>query len=79
MRRIASLALAIAGLTVTALPGLADDQSTGRPYSAVQRAAPSWYGAYDAPYDDSAQGGGFVQRSCTYSGGPKASTTWTCQ
>jgi hypothetical protein len=112
MRRIASLALAIAGLTVTALPGLADDQSIGyatgtiggapawaydqqaqttwRPYGPVQRTAPSSYGSYAqyngypqyngyARYDDYAQGGGYGQRSCTYSGGPKAATTWTCQ
>jgi hypothetical protein len=99
MRRIATLALAIAGLTVTALPGFADDQTIGYatgmiggapawaynqqaqttwwPYGTVQRAAPSSYGAY-TQYDDYAQGG-YAQRSCTYSGGPKVSTAWTCQ
>jgi hypothetical protein len=100
MRKIASIALSIAGLTVTALPGLADDQSIGyaagtigsapawaydqqaqttwRPYGAVQRAAPSSYGAY-AQYGDYAQSGGYAQRSCTYTGGPKVGTSWTCQ
>jgi hypothetical protein len=99
MRRIASIALAIAGLTVTALPGLADDQSisyasgmiggapdraygpraqtTWWPHGIVQQAAPSSYGAY-AQYDDYAQSGGYAQRSCTYTGGPKAGTGWTC-
>jgi hypothetical protein len=100
MRRIASIALAIAGLTVTALPGLADDQSLGyatgtiggapawaydqqaqttwQPYGAVRRTAPSSYGAY-AQYDDNAQRSGYAQRSCTYTGGPKVSTSWACQ
>src|ERR1700686_1501824 len=95
MRSIVSITLAIAGLTVTALPGLADDQSIsyangmigGAPFRAydqqaqttwwprgsVRRAAPSSYGAY-AQYDDYAQSGAYAQRSCTYSGGPKAST-----
>jgi hypothetical protein len=98
MRRIASITLAIAGLTVTALPGLADDQSIsyatgmiGAPFRAydqqarttwwprggVWRAAPSSYGAY-AQYDEPAQSGAYAQRSCTYTGGPKASTGWTC-
>jgi hypothetical protein len=105
MRRIASIALAIAGLTVTALPGLADDQSISYasgligsapiraydqrpqtpwwPRGAAQRAAPSSYGAYAqygdyAQYDDYAQSGAYAPRSCTYTGGPKAGTGWTC-
>jgi hypothetical protein len=100
MPRIASIAVAIAGLTVTALPGLADDQSLGyatgmiggtpawaydqraqntwQPYGAFQRAAPSTYGAY-AQYGDYAQSGEYFQRSCTYTGGPKVGTRWTCQ
>jgi hypothetical protein len=55
-------------------------QATWSPYGAVQRAAPSPYRDY-AQYGDYAQSGygGYGQRGCTYTGGPKASTSWTCQ
>jgi hypothetical protein len=58
-------------------------RTTWWPYGA-QRTAPSSYGAnaqYNdyAQYGDYAQGGGYLQRSCTYTGGPKASSNWTCQ
>jgi hypothetical protein len=93
MRKIASIGVAVAALTLAALPALADDhsisfatgmignaapsarwndrqaQTTRRPNGTVQRAAPSAYGDY-------AQGGGYVQRNCTYVGGPKGD--WTC-
>jgi hypothetical protein len=101
MRQIASIAVAIAALTVTALPGRADDQSidfalgtiggtalpvrgdvpqapiTPRPYSALERGAPALQGT--EAYAGYAQSGGYVQRNCSYSGGPKSGTSWTCQ
>jgi hypothetical protein len=99
MRQIASIAFAIAALTVTALPVHAEDQSIGfavgsigaaapgpdvqqthtipRPDSIVERAAPSpqsteAYGGY-------AGSGGYAQKNCSYTGGPKGGTSWTCQ
>jgi hypothetical protein len=57
MRRIASIGLALAGLTVSALPGLADSQSIGLATGMIG-GAPAW--AYDqqaqvrpAPYGTS--------------------------
>jgi hypothetical protein len=42
------------------------------------------YGGYSqytdyAQYGEPAQSGGYTQGNCTYSGGPKSPTGWTCQ
>jgi hypothetical protein len=69
-----------AGL-IGAAPAWAYDQqtqTTWRPYGWVQPAAPSSYGTY-AQYRDSAQSGGYAQKGCTYNGGPKIGSGWTCQ
>jgi hypothetical protein len=100
MRQIASIGVAIAALTITALPVHADDQSIGfavgtiggtalpvrenvpqaqiasRPYGALERAVPLLQGT--EAYSGYAQSGGYVQKNCGYTGGPKG-TGWTCQ
>jgi hypothetical protein len=100
MRQIASIGVAIAALTITALPVHADDQSisfavgaiggtslpvrgdvpqaqiTPRPYGALDRAAPLLQGT--EAYSGYAQSGGYVQKNCGYTGGPKG-PGWTCQ
>jgi hypothetical protein len=100
MRQIASIGVAIAALTITALPVHADDRSisfavgtiggtslpvrgdvpraqiTPRPYGALDRAAPLLQGT--EAYSGYAQSGGYVQKNCSYTGGPKG-PGWTCQ
>jgi hypothetical protein len=94
MRRIASLAVALAGLTVTALPGRADDQAIGYATGLIG-GAPAWANyqqaqttrrpdraaqrAAPSSYGSYAQDGGYAQGSCSYAGAPRISTTWTCQ
>ena len=64
-----------------AWPAYQQSQSTWRQHSAV-RAAPSLqvspeaYGGY--AYGGYTQSDGYAQRNCTYVGGPKSSTSWTC-
>jgi hypothetical protein len=100
MRQIASIGVAIAALTITALPVRADDQSIGfavgsiggdarpargdvpqaqiapRPYDTFDRAAPLLQGT--EAHSGYALSGGYVQKNCGYSGGPKG-PGWTCQ
>jgi hypothetical protein len=62
----------------------AQAQTTRQSYGAMQRFTPVPYGGYPqytdyAQYGEPAQNGGYAQGICTYSGGPKSSTSWTCQ
>jgi hypothetical protein len=45
---------------------------------AVGRAAP-WLPLSTEAYAGYAQSGGYAQRNCGYTGGPKASAGWTCR
>jgi len=84
MRQIASIGVAIAALTITALPVHADDQSISFAVGAI--GGTSLPARRDVPqpqitsqaYGGYAQSGGYVQKNCGYSGGPK-SPAWTCQ
>jgi len=60
MRRIATLALAIAGLTVTALPGFADDQTIGYATGMIG-GPPAW--AYNQQAQTTWRPYGTVQRA----------------
>jgi hypothetical protein len=76
-----SIGFATGAIGSAAWPAYQQSQSTWRQHSAV-RAAPSLqvspeaYGGY--AYGGYAQSDGYAQRNCTYIGGPKSSTSWTC-
>jgi hypothetical protein len=53
-------------------------QTKSRQQSADQRAEPSLQMSPEA-YEGYAQSGEDAQKSCTYIGGPKDSTVWTCR
>ena len=54
------------------------DAQQAQLYGAMQRSTPVPYGGYPQ-YTDYAQYAEPAQGICTYSGGPKSSTGWSCQ
>jgi hypothetical protein len=73
---VQSIGFATGAIGSAAWPAYQQSQSTWRQHSAV-RAAPSLQVSPEA-YGGYAQSDGYAQRNCTYIGGPKSSTSWTC-
>jgi hypothetical protein len=76
MRKIASISFAFGALLVAAAPALADNQELAA-MLATQRGARHRHVSEEA-YRGFAQSGGFIQKTCTYIGGPKTGT-WACR
>ena len=76
-----SIGLATGAIGAGAPPAYSYDQqaqTTSRQQNAAQRAEPSLQMTPEA-YEGYAQSGEDAQKSCTYIGGPKDSTNWTCR
>jgi hypothetical protein len=76
-----SIGFATGAIGGTAPPTYSYDQqaqTTSRQQNAAQRAEPSLQMSPEA-YEGYAQSGEDTQKSCTYIGGPKDSTNWTCR
>ena len=74
MRKITSISFAFGALIVAAAP--ADDQQLAA-ILATQRGAQHLHASREV-YTAFAQSGGYVQKTCTYIGGPKTGA-WACR
>jgi hypothetical protein len=76
MRKITSISFAFGALLVAAAPALADDQQLAATL-AIQRGARHLH-VSKAAYTEFAQSEGYIQKTCTYIGGPKTGM-WACR
>jgi len=76
MRKSTSNSFAFGSLIVAAAPALVDDQQLAG-ISATQRGAQHLHASREV-YMAFAQSGGYVQKTCTYIGGPKTGA-WACR
>ena len=76
MRKITSISFAFGALIVAAAPAPADDQQLAA-ILATQRGAQHLHVSKEI-YTAFAPSGGYIQKTCTYFGGPKTGT-WACR
>jgi hypothetical protein len=76
MRKITSISFAFGALLVAAAPALADDQQLAATL-ATQQGARHLHVSKEA-YRAFALSEGYIQKTCTYIGGPKTGT-WACR